>query len=434
MDTLELKPNKPCADCGRSIEGRSVRARFCIECSKSRSRKSRRATTIKSENKRRSVRGIPPVREGERGPGRLYDSICSIDGCDKKHLSRGLCSTHYERLRNNGTTEIVSDRSPQRGKQCSGPDCYRPAESRGLCNAHYEQKRRTGKLWKLNQHHKPTGRFCRGPTCTRKPHARGLCEAHYHQWSEGGDFYLRPLGSTRRFKSKSCKGCGIVFQPNSGMNWYCSGLCKRDTVNKEHRKPQVETRCAVCDGAIMTSYVRENNYCGDSCCRVAETARNRERRKRGQYKEKPKKIYLCKIEGCDKQAKSFGLCVKHREIQDVGEEEYYTRKNVVRPVGFIRTNTDGYCDIKTGPRKWERHHRIVMSRSLDRSLLGTEEVHHKNGDRSDNRIENLELWSVSQPPGQRVLDKIKWAHGILKTYSDFEEVEKCNAPNINSQH
>lgn len=61
-------------------------------------------------------------------------------------------------------------------------------------------------------------------------------------------------------------------------------------------------------------------------------------------------------------------------------------------------------------------HRKVMGESLGRPLLAEESVHHVNGDRSDNRLDNLELWSSSQPYGQRVEDKIAWAREILALY------------------
>ena len=57
-----------------------------------------------------------------------------------------------------------------------------------------------------------------------------------------------------------------------------------------------------------------------------------------------------------------------------------------------------------------------MSEHLGRPLLPTENVHHVNGVRSDNRLENLELWSRSQPAGQRVVDLVAWAREILATY------------------
>lgn len=67
-------------------------------------------------------------------------------------------------------------------------------------------------------------------------------------------------------------------------------------------------------------------------------------------------------------------------------------------------------------RIYELEHVLIMSKQLGRILTKEETVHHINGKRDDNRIENLELWSSSHPPGQRVVDKIKWAYEILSLY------------------
>ena len=57
-----------------------------------------------------------------------------------------------------------------------------------------------------------------------------------------------------------------------------------------------------------------------------------------------------------------------------------------------------------------------MEKKLNRRLTNTENIHHINGDRSDNRLENLEMWSKSQPAGQRIEDKVKYAKEILEKY------------------
>jgi tellurite resistance-related uncharacterized protein len=67
-------------------------------------------------------------------------------------------------------------------------------------------------------------------------------------------------------------------------------------------------------------------------------------------------------------------------------------------------------------------HRLIMEQYLGRPLLPPENVHHINGVRDDNRLENLELWSSSQPPGQRVQDKLNWAREIIELYGDMDEV------------
>lgn len=66
--------------------------------------------------------------------------------------------------------------------------------------------------------------------------------------------------------------------------------------------------------------------------------------------------------------------------------------------------------------KWVGEHRRVMEGVIGRPLRKGETVHHKNGDRLDNRPENLELWATNHGPGQRVADQQAWAESILKDY------------------
>ena len=120
----------------------------------------------------------------------------------------------------------------------------------------------------------------------------------------------------------------------------------------------------------------------------------------------------CKVEGCKDIQHARGYCSNHYQIEKRnGSIEF--RKRQSNGSGYI--DTHGYVLIsKNGIQV--REHRWVMEQHLGRSLMYGENVHHKNGVKSDNRLENLELWSKSQPWGQRVEDKIKWAVEILTLY------------------
>ena len=92
------------------------------------------------------------------------------------------------------------------------------------------------------------------------------------------------------------------------------------------------------------------------------------------------------------------------------------------PVGATRIESSGYIQEKTEDGRWLFQHRLIYQRALGRQLLPEEAVHHINGDRADNRPENLELWTRSQPSGQRVSDILQWAHRIIELY-DGKQLE-----------
>jgi HNH endonuclease len=48
-----------------------------------------------------------------------------------------------------------------------------------------------------------------------------------------------------------------------------------------------------------------------------------------------------------------------------------------------------------GPTGYVRQHALVMSQHLGRPIAANEVVHHKNEDRTDNRLENLEVMTRS---------------------------------------
>jgi hypothetical protein len=83
---------------------------------------------------------------------------------------------------------------------------------------------------------------------------------------------------------------------------------------------------------------------------------------------------------------------------------------------------NGYRNVYSKQfKKYVLEHRYVYEQHYGITLTPNQNIHHINGDRLDNRIENLELWDTSQPKGQRVEDKISFYFELVENYKDHPQ-------------
>lgn len=237
----------------------------------------------------------------------------------------------------------------------------------------------------------------------------------------------------------NCVSCGQKFfcyqsEAEKGRK-YCSVECRG---NHLHRKENAANRipvnftCRECGKpfVMMASYLkayrkkfgRDPLYCSIACGYAG-------RRRDADERNKFACLNCGKITYRSRYTENFRIYrdQKYCSKQCWLESEDKRRQERLASGHYTKhTDKKGYVWL-TFPRseKSKRNnileHRYVMEQNLGRKLHKHETVHHKNGQRGDNNLENLELRSSMHGPGQTIQDKIDWAIKVVQLYPEFAE-------------
>ena len=186
----------------------------------------------------------------------------------------------------------------------------------------------------------------------------------------------------------SCKSCLQTFgdENTHKSQIYCSTKCNANASHR--RKKGLPLRlnvlvCAVCDRKFNQKRINNTEYCTLKCKKLAASRRH-------------------------KGISINGPCMTAPWGSGYKTSNGYKMISKNHPNAKCRSPKTGKGQVM--------EHVWVMSERIGRPLNKKETVHHRNGIRDDNRLENLELWSSSHPPGQRVEDKIHWCKEFLEQY------------------
>lgn len=168
-------------------------------------------------------------------------------------------------------------------------------------------------------------------------------------------------------ETKPCATCGVLFERKPGVKqhrWNGRRFCSRKCAAQQHRKPRPEKPCLTCGKPIQGHpyKINEQKYCSHAC-----SVRRRE------------------ASPTWKGGGRFAVGGGYSATLLYPEHPLYEMA-VPRHKGDARLILE---------------HRLVMAESLGRPLTSRETVHHLNGDRQDNRLENLELWTGRHGKGVR---------------------------------
>jgi hypothetical protein len=234
--------------------------------------------------------------------------VCTIDGCEEKHVGRGLCHRHLKRWRRTGDPGpaglLPKGRKPTKehtAAPCLVDGCGEAREYLGRCTKHADRWLR----WGTTDPEPPQPSQCEADGCTRRRYGPSTpwCRAHITRIRETGA--LGP--GAFRTGPKNQGPCAI-----GGCPWevYSDGLCHR------------HYRLRRTKGDPLSRITRTPDRAGTEPCSVAgchERGGPKSRLCSTHWQQAYMRGQLpgpeCSTEGCTTRVFSHGLCRRHNEAE-----------------------------------------------------------------------------------------------------------------------
>jgi len=370
--------------------------------------------------------------------------ICSEEGCDSPIRGKGYCRFHLRRF-NDG---IPFDK-PKRGsiKVCTLKGCEKPHSGKGYCFTHYTRFVKGQDLEApIKVYEKNPPEKCTLENCDEPYVAKGYCNVHYNRFSHGRDLHAPILVKTTAQDPDLIKKC--LWESCDVLTRNDRQLCPGHYQMAHRRKifdqyPRREKKVRICNfetcqrqqqslgyckahyqqiyrGARLTN-VERIMKCSHTGCDLPHRAKgfcgfHYSRTVRGVDLDAPKRGTTgrtkCKWKDCHRKNDYWGLCTLHYERQRDGKDmdapiRKRTNAKTIDEINWVK-NDYGYM-IGRFKGKNVIQHRLVWELHHGRKLRSFENIHHLNGIRDDNRIENLQVWAKPQPCGQRPEDLVAWS-------------------------
>lgn len=310
---------------------------------------------------------------------------CKFKGCSKPFVARGYCTGHYRQYRTGKELRPLGIRRYENGQLCKFEGCLRPASEKDLCGAHRKQQRKGTKLRPLKWQRRTDKQPCKFKGCGKRPLVRGYCSGHHQQLCDG-----RPLRKLKPRRPPYSPGQVCAFSGCLKLavsQGFCQGHYCRHKLGKTMRPLWTFSQVFTARDAKKRCpcFVSGQRWRGSTAWYWFECPlhlHGKTRFKWGQYIQNKYKCRRCRY-------------IAHGKIMSKG--------GYINKLGYrVKCGT-----MRNGKRGPVGEHRTIMEHHLGRKLTRQETIHHKNGIRSDNRIENLELRVSAHGPGQTIRERVE---------------------------